>query len=92
LALRHGADTLGAMLFFLLAGSLFRVENRETALFLPPTAMRLILRSNRVWEGLGHRLIPQFAGVTITEAVKDVYSAIPTKPNASRRFVLAEVP
>ncbi len=54
--------------------------------------MRLILRSNRVWEGLGHRLIPQFAGVTITEAVKDVYSAIPTKPNASRRFVLAEVP
>jgi SAM-dependent methyltransferase len=88
----HGTPYSPGQVGRLLAGSLFRVENRETALFLPPTAMRLVLRSNRLWEGLGHRLMPQFAGVTITEAVKDVYSAIPTKPNASRRFVLAEVP
>ena len=76
----------------LLASSLFRVERRETALFLPPTALRLVLRSNRLWERAGHWAMPQLAGVTITEAVKDVYSAVPSTLKRSRRFVLAEAP
>jgi SAM-dependent methyltransferase len=88
----HGTPYSPGQVGRLLASSLFRVEQRETAVFLPPTEMRIVLRSNRVWERVGHRLLPQFAGVTITEAVKDVYSAMPTKPNASRRFVLAEAP
>jgi hypothetical protein len=54
--------------------------------------MRLVLRSNRLWERAGHWAMPQLAGVTITEAVKDVYSAIPTNLTPSRRIVLAEAP
>ncbi|MCB8877258.1 class I SAM-dependent methyltransferase [Acidisoma silvae] len=76
----------------LLSQSLFRVEHRETALFLPPLEMRLLLRSNRLFERVGHWAVPQFAGVTIAEAVKDVYSAVPTNMTRSRRFVLAEAP
>lgn len=76
----------------LLSQSLFRVERRETALFMPPVGPRLILRSNRLFERLGHWAVPQFAGVTLSEAVKDVYSAIPTNMTRARRFVLAEAP
>ena len=88
----HGTPYSPGQVGRLLASSLFRVERRETALFLPPTAMRLVLRSNRLWERVGHWAMPQFAGVTITEAVKDVYSAIPTNMTPNRRFVLAEAP
>jgi SAM-dependent methyltransferase len=76
----------------LLAQNMFRVEQRETALFLPPIGVRLVLRSNRLFERAGRWAMPQFAGVTISEAVKDVYSAIPTNMTPSRRFVLAEAP
>jgi SAM-dependent methyltransferase len=76
----------------LLAQNLFRVESRETALFMPPVEARLILRSNRLFERAGRWAVPQFAGVTISEALKDAYSAIPTNMTPSRRFVLAEAP
>ncbi len=61
-------------------------------MFLPPVEMRLVLRSNRLFERIGHWAVPQFAGVTIADAVKDVYSAVPTNMTPSRRFVLAEAP
>jgi SAM-dependent methyltransferase len=88
----HGTPYSPGQVGRLLASSMFRVERRETALFLPPTGMRLVLRSNRLWERAGHWAMPQLAGVTITEAVKDVYSAIPTNLTPSRRIVLAEAP
>ena len=74
----------------LLAASLFRVERRDTALYVPPTSLRLVLRSARLWERGGRRLVPRLAGVTITEAVKDVYAAIPVKAAPRRRLVLAD--
>ena len=73
----------------LLSGSLFRVERRDTALYLPPMRARLVLRSARAWEAGGRWLLPHLAGVTITEAVKDVYAAIPVK-QGRRRLVLSE--
>lgn len=73
----------------LLSGSLFRVEQRDTALYLPPMQARLVLRSARAWEAGGRWLLPHLAGVTITEAVKDVYAAIPVK-QGRRRMVLSE--
>ncbi len=74
----------------LLAASLFRVERRDTALYLPPTKLRPVLRSARLWEQGGRRLAPRFAGVTITEAVKDAYAALPVAGVRQRRLVLGE--
>jgi len=74
----------------LLAASLFRVERRDTALYLPPVNLRLLLRGARLWEAVGRRLMPGFGGVTISEAVKDVYAAVPHRAVARRRVVLAD--
>lgn len=74
----------------LLTSAMFRVERRDTALFVPPTSLRLILRSARVWERTGRALMPRHAGVTITEASKDAYAAVPVMATARRRVVFAE--
>jgi ubiquinone/menaquinone biosynthesis C-methylase UbiE len=73
----------------LLAASLFRVERRDRALYMPPSSHRLILQTARMWERAGRKLVPQFAGVTITEAVKDVYAALPLAATARRRLVVS---
>lgn len=75
----------------LLAASLFRIERRDTALYLPPCKQRLLLRSAALWERTGRRLAPQFAGVTISEALKDCCAAVPAQAFAPRRrLVLSE--
>jgi SAM-dependent methyltransferase len=74
----------------LLAASMFRIERRDTALFMPPTRLRVVLRGAQAWEVAGRGLIPRFAGVTITEAVKDVYAAVPVRAVMRRRMVLAD--
>jgi SAM-dependent methyltransferase len=76
----------------LLAASLFRVERRDTALYLPPASLRLVLRSARLFEQTGRGVLPHLAGVTITEAVKDVYAAVPwSGVRSRRRLVLSEL-
>ncbi|MBV9538808.1 MAG: methyltransferase domain-containing protein [Acidisphaera sp.] len=74
----------------LLASASFRVERRDTALYLPPADWAVILRAAAVWERLGRRYAQGFAGVTITEAVKDAYAAVPAEAVARRRMVLAD--
>ena len=74
----------------LLAAGLFRVERRDTALYMPPADLRLILRGAPVWERTGRWLAPRFAGLTLTEAVKDVYAAVPLAAPQRRRVVVAE--
>ena len=74
----------------LLASSMFRVEGRDAAGYLSPTSLRLVLRSARLWERGGRRLVPRLAGVTITAAVTDVYAAVPVKAAPRRRLVLAD--
>jgi SAM-dependent methyltransferase len=71
----------------LLAASLFRVERRDTALYLPPTRLGVALRGARLIERVGRNVAPTLAGVIITEAVKDVYAAMPLRPAARRRVV-----
>ncbi len=85
----HGTPYSPGQVGRLMAASLFRVERRDTALFLPPSNIRLLQRGARLWERTGRRYIPRFAGVTITEAAKDMYAAIPM-PVARRRMVFAE--
>ncbi len=86
----HGQPYSSGQLGRLLAGSLFRVERRDSALYLPPSRRRVILRGAPLWERAGRRVAPGLAGVTITEAVKDVYAAVPLRAAPRRRLVLAE--
>ena len=74
----------------LLAASLFRVERRDRVLYMPPFSHRFVLRTARLWEQAGRHVVPQFAGLTITEAVKDVYAALPLAATARRRLVLSK--
>jgi SAM-dependent methyltransferase len=73
----------------LLAASMFRVERRDTALYMPPANLRLVLRSGHLWDRAGRALAPRLAGVTITEAIKDVYAAIPMGAPPKRRVLMA---
>ena len=86
----HGQPYSFGQIGRLLADTMFRVERRDTALYVPPMHLRLVLRSARLWERGGRLLAPQLAGVTITEAVKDVYAAMPIEAVARRRLVLAD--
>jgi SAM-dependent methyltransferase len=86
----HGQPYSQGQIDRLLAAALFRVERRDTALVLPPMNARLVLRSARLWEGAGRRVLPQFAGLTLSEAVKDVYAALPLSVVKRRRLVMAE--
>ena len=42
-----------------------------------------------MWERSGHWLTPRLGGVTVTEAVKDAYAAVPLKRARQRRLVLS---
>jgi len=86
----HGQPYSPGQIGRLLAAAMFRVERRDTALYLPPTSLRLVLRGARLWESGGRRVLPRLAGVTLTEAVKDVYAAVPVHAVLRRRMVLAD--
>lgn len=86
----HGQPYSTGQLGRLLAGSLYRVERRDTALWIPPTGSRLLLRSADLMERTGRRLTPGIAGINLTEAVKDVYAVMPLKRVPRRRLVLVE--
>jgi SAM-dependent methyltransferase len=86
----HGQPYSFGQVGRLLAASLYRVERRDTALHLPPSDWRIVLRGARVFERTGRNWLPGFAGVTITEAVKDMYAAMPVEAVLRRRLVLAE--
>jgi SAM-dependent methyltransferase len=86
----HGQPYSPGQIERLLAASLFRVERRDFALYVPPVELRAVLRAARLWERGGRWLAPQFAGVTLTEAVKDMYAAVPLTLGRKRRLVLSE--
>lgn len=86
----HGQPYSPGQIGRLLAASLFRVERRDFALYVPPVRWRLVLRAARMCERSGHWLTPRLAGVTVTEAVKDAYAAVPLPSRRQRRLVLSE--
>ena len=64
----------------LLRDELFTPVATGTALFVPPSRSRMVLRSARAWERLGVRWFQTFAGVVLVEATKQIYA----KPIAAR--------
>lgn len=86
----HGQPYTSGQLGRLLSGALFRVEHHEPALWMPPIDRRLIRRAAPLFERIGRRLMPGLAGVTLTEAVKDVYAAMPLQPAVRRRLIRVE--
>ncbi len=87
----HGQPYSHGQIGRLLAASLFRVEARDSALYVPPVQARAVLRSAALWERTGRRVAPRLAGVTITEAVKDVYAGLRVHGVARRRLVLSRM-
>jgi SAM-dependent methyltransferase len=86
----HGQPYSFGQIGRLLAASLYRVERRDTALYLPPSDWRLVLRGANLFDRTGRNWLTGFSGVTITEAVKDLYAAMPVETVPRRRLVLAE--
>jgi hypothetical protein len=70
----------------LLEQSLFRPEQWDSALFMPPFGWRRSVRGGNAWERIGHRAWPRLAGVHIVEATKSLY--VPAPKAKARRMVL----
>ncbi len=69
-----------SQLSHLLREQLFTPVGTATALFVPPSGDRMVLRSAPAWERVGKRWFPTFAGVVLIEAAKQIYA----KPAAAR--------
>jgi SAM-dependent methyltransferase len=73
----HGHPWSAGQLEALLRRAMFRVERRDAALFVPPFRARVLLRGAGVWERAGRAAWPGLAGVTLMEAAKDAFAAMP---------------
>lgn len=76
----------------LLRDELFTPVATGTALFVPPTRSRMVLRSARAWERLGARWFQTFAGVVLVEATKQIYAKPIAARAPRRRLVYAPAP
>ena len=78
----HGQPYSPGQLEGLLRRQMFRAERRGAALFVPPFRTRPLLRGAEGWERFGRRAFPRFAGLTLLEAEKDVFAAVPASAAA----------
>jgi SAM-dependent methyltransferase len=81
----NGRPYTPAQLSRLLRDNLFTPVNQTSALFLPPTTSRMLLRSAPAVEELGRRWFDTFAGVVIAEASKQIYAGSALREGKSRR-------
>jgi SAM-dependent methyltransferase len=89
----HGQPYSRGQLERTLNGHLFTPRAERTALFLPPTRSRLLLRLAIPAERLGLTFARQFAGVVLIEAEKQIYvGAAATAPALARSGVRRYVP
>ena len=68
----------------LLRDGMFIPEKMERALFIPPSARRVVLRSASGIEDLGSRWLKHLGGVLIVEAAKQIYAASQIKKARSK--------
>ena len=71
----------------LLRETQFTPVRSEAALFAPPVRRRMILSTANAWERIGERWLGLIAGVTLTEATKQVYSAVPLPVRSPLRML-----
>jgi SAM-dependent methyltransferase len=71
---------------------MFAVTRRDSALFVPPLPWSFALRGARAWDRLGRAIVPRLGGVTLIEAEKDLFAAMPAGVPAMGRRVVAELP
>jgi SAM-dependent methyltransferase len=65
----------------------------QRALFVPPTRYNTVLRSATAWERLGQKVFPQFSGVIVLEAGKQIYAASVERQSVRvKRPVLVQIP
>ncbi len=76
----------------LLREATFTPERVTAALFVPPTASRMMLRSANAVERIGERWFTTFAGVSIVEATKQIYAKPAQRRKEQRRRVYLPVP
>lgn len=76
----------------LMEAQLFHVLRREAALFVPPFPWRFALQGAGLWEAWGRAVARRFAGVTLIEAEKDMFAALPAGAVAVGRRVVQAVP
>ena len=92
----HGQPYSPGQLERLLQRQMFRAERRGQALYVPPFNTRILLRGAEGWERIGPKLFPRFAGLTLVEAEKDMFAALPVATATAvalpqrRRVVAAE--
>jgi len=86
----HGQPYSEGQLGRILNGLFFKVENQTATLFAPPLNWRANLRAFNLWERAGATIAPQFAGLTIAEASKNIHGVIPLRQRPSGRRVLVD--
>lgn len=71
----------------LLRDAAFTPVRASAALFIPPTASRMVLSAAGAWESVGERWFTTFAGVVMTEATKQIYAKPKPLLEPKRRLV-----
>ncbi|MBP0464338.1 methyltransferase domain-containing protein [Roseomonas sp. PWR1] len=85
----HGQPYSPGQVTRLLERHMFRVEQRDAALYVPPFAP--FLRAGAAWERSGRAIWPaRYAGLAIVEAEKDLFAGMPAGRVAVARQVLAD--
>lgn len=87
----HGQPFSVAQLKEVLRSMLFAPAQTATALYVPPSRSRLLLRTAVAWERVGLRWAQPFAGLLAMTAVKQIY-ALPSAPAKARRRKPAYAP
>ena len=87
----HGQPFSVSQLKEALRSMLFAPGPSATALYMPPSRSRLLLRTAVAWERVGLRWAQPFAGVLAMTAVKQIY-ALPSEPAKARKRKPAYVP
>jgi len=68
----------------LLRDNMFTPGERQGALYMPPSKMRLNLKAAQAWENIGEKWWSRFSGVRLMEAEKQVY-ALTVEPERRKK-------